>query len=89
MNTYLTSFLVFLSFVAIAQSDNLSLRPDPTYPQLPEGYNFGEVTGVALRPNGHLLVFHRGPHPLLEFDRKGYFVREIGAECSPAPTVCR
>ncbi len=79
MSPYLTLFLALLSTIAAAQTDSLSLRADPAHLQLPEGYNFGEVTGVALRPNGHLLVFHRGPHPLLEFDSDGAFVREIGA----------
>ncbi len=79
MKTYLTLFVALLSFGATAQTDTLALSADPHFLQLPEGENLGEVTGVALRPNGNLLVFHRGPRPLLEFDNQGEFVREIGA----------
>jgi DNA-binding beta-propeller fold protein YncE len=79
MKTYLTLCIAVLSFGATAQTDSLALRAELNFLQLPEGDNFGEVTGIALRPNGNLLVFHRGPRPLLEFDKQGKFVREIGA----------
>ena len=79
MKEFLMLFLVLSSTPAFAQHETLSLRANPAFFHLPEGYNFGEVTGVAAAPNGHLLVFHRGPHPLLEFDDTGAFVREIGA----------
>jgi len=55
---------------------------------LPADMQLGEVAGVAVRPDGHLLVFHRGhtngpaygaaAAQLLEFDATGKFVREIG-----------
>ncbi len=79
MKTYFVFLLTLFSTASFGQTDTLALHADPNFLQLPEGYNFGEVTGVATRPNGHLLVFHRGPHPLLEFDGDGNFVREIGA----------
>jgi len=46
---------------------------------LPDGWNLGEVAALAIDAREHLYVFHRGPHPLLEFDADGRFVREIGA----------
>lgn len=45
---------------------------------LPPGWNLGEVPGVALNSQGHIFVFNRGPHPLLEFDRDGNFRRTVG-----------
>lgn len=57
----------------------LNYTPTVGFLSLPEGYNFGEVTGVALNSRGHLLVFHRGQNPLLEFDSTGQFLREIGS----------
>jgi sugar lactone lactonase YvrE len=56
---------------------------------LPEGLNFGEVSGVAVNSRGHVFVFTRsnsaggpayGPAAaqLLEFGPKGEFIREIG-----------
>src|SRR5688572_7319174 len=57
--------------------------------KLPDGMNFGEVSGVAVNSKGHVFVFTRsqsasgpayGPAAaqLLEFGPKGEFVREIG-----------
>lgn len=46
---------------------------------LPEGTTWGAPSSVATTSSGHLLVFNRGPFPLLEFDRDGHFVRSLGA----------
>jgi ABC-type molybdate transport system substrate-binding protein/sugar lactone lactonase YvrE len=57
--------------------------------ELPEGLNFGEVSGVAVNSKGHVFVFTRsnsagGPAyapaaaQLLEFGPKGEFIREVG-----------
>ncbi len=46
--------------------------------QLPPGANFIEVAGVAVNSKGHIYVFHRGAHPLMEFDPAGKYVRSIG-----------
>jgi sugar lactone lactonase YvrE len=45
---------------------------------LPDGSSFGAASSVATSSQGHLLVFARGPHPLVEFDRDGKFVRSLG-----------
>jgi hypothetical protein len=55
---------------------------------LPEGWNFGEASGVAVNSKGHVFVFSRGntngpayaaaAAQLLEFDKNGKFIREIG-----------
>ena len=61
----------------------------PDFFKLPEGMNFGEVSGVAVNSKGHVFVFTRsnsagGPAyaptaaQLLEFNPRGQFVREIG-----------
>lgn len=46
--------------------------------QLPPGENFVEPAGVAVNSKGHIYVFHRGKHPLMEFDPSGRFIRSIG-----------
>jgi hypothetical protein len=56
--------------------------------KLPNDIYFGEVTGVAVNSKGHVFVLSRGnttgpayaaaAAQLLEFDRNGKFVREIG-----------
>jgi len=60
--------------------------PDPV--KLPKGMYFGEVTGVAVNAKGHVFVLSRGnttgpaygaaAAQLLEFDKNGKFIREIG-----------
>jgi DNA-binding beta-propeller fold protein YncE len=60
--------------------------PDPL--KLPPNTYFGEVSGVAVNSQGHVFAFSRGnttgpayaaaAAQLLEFDRDGNFVREIG-----------
>jgi DNA-binding beta-propeller fold protein YncE len=51
----------------------------PDFFRLPPGGNFGEASGVAVDGKGHILVFNRGPQPLMEFDKNGKFLRTIGA----------
>jgi len=49
--------------------------------KLPDGFNLGEVSGVALNSKGHIFVYNRGAHTqLFEFDQTGKFVREIGKD---------
>src|SRR5262252_5642048 len=46
--------------------------------QLPPEEHLVEPAGVAVNSKGHIYVFHRGKHPLLEFDPSGKLVRSIG-----------
>jgi DNA-binding beta-propeller fold protein YncE len=41
-------------------------------------WNLIQVSGVAIDPQGHILVLHRGAHPILEFESNGKFVRSWG-----------
>ena len=45
--------------------------------QLPSEEHFNEPAGVAVNSKGHIYVFHRGKHPLMEFDPSGKFLRSI------------
>jgi len=49
----------------------------PGFFQLPPGENFVEAAGVAVNSKRHIYVFHRGKHPLMEFDPAGKFIRSI------------
>ncbi|MGH9340457.1 MAG: peptidyl-alpha-hydroxyglycine alpha-amidating lyase family protein [Acidobacteriota bacterium] len=67
----------------MAATDEVSIavpdyRPGGEWPQLPEGYTWGEVSGVAVDRDGEVLVFHRGEHPLMEFKQDGTFIRSWG-----------
>ncbi len=41
------------------------------WPHRPDGLVIGDVGGVAVGPDDRVYVFHRGPAPLLVFDRDG------------------
>jgi DNA-binding beta-propeller fold protein YncE len=43
--------------------------------QLPEGWNFGETSGVAVDKSDNVWVFNRGRHPVIEFDKNGKMLR--------------
>jgi NHL repeat len=77
------------SGVAFGQSAHeIAFDSTPNFLKLPEGMNFGEVTGIAVNSQKHVLVLSRGntsgpaygaaAAQLLEFDSRGTFVREIG-----------
>jgi DNA-binding beta-propeller fold protein YncE len=55
----------------------LNYEAVPDFFQLPAGEHFVEVAGVAVNSKGHIYVFHRGRHPLMEFDANGKFLRSI------------
>src|SRR5215469_6681348 len=76
---------------AIAQQTTVPVIPFrsvPDYLKLPADLYLGEVAGVAVNSKGHVFVFSRGnttgpayaaaAAQLLEFDRDGKFLREIG-----------
>src|SRR5215470_6545494 len=55
----------------------LNYEAVPDFFQLPPGQHFVEVAGVAVNSKGHIYIFHRGKHPLMEFDANGKFLRSI------------
>lgn len=56
----------------------LPYKAVPTWPRLPQHWNLGETAGVTVDAANHVYVVHRGPHPILEFDSEGTFVRSWG-----------
>lgn len=59
----------------LAQPPRLEYRVNASFFRLPPGQHFVEPAGVAINSKGHIYVFHRGQHPLMEFDASGAFVR--------------
>ncbi|HKW56062.1 MAG TPA: hypothetical protein VJN42_01780 [Candidatus Acidoferrum sp.] len=45
--------------------------------ELPPEEHLVEPAGVAVKSKGHIYVFHRGKHPLMEFYGNGKFLRSI------------
>lgn len=82
----LTSFTAVL-FAQTAVPE-IPFEAIPNFPKLPPDMYLGEVAGVAVNSKGHLFVFSRGnttgpaygasAAQLLEFDREGKYLREIG-----------
>jgi len=61
----------------------------PNFFQLPPGENFVECCGVAVNSKGHIYVFHRGKHPLMEFDSSGKYIRSIADDLFVTPHSLR
>jgi hypothetical protein len=91
MRTCVLTLFVMLAAPLSAQQNvpALPFESAPDFFKLPPDVNFGEVSGVAVDSKGNVYVFSRsnsagGPAyaptaaQLLEFDRNGGFVREIG-----------
>ena len=76
MRTFFT--FVLLAVHATAQLKTgppLGYKPVHNWAQLPGGWNFGETSGVAVDKNDNVWVFNRGPHPVIQFDKNGKFLR--------------
>jgi DNA-binding beta-propeller fold protein YncE len=73
--------LLALASGLIAQAPNSPSGPALPYHvvkdwgKLPEGWNFGECSGVAVDKSDNVWVFNRGPHPVVEFDKSGKMLR--------------
>ncbi len=85
----LTAMLLAMPAIAQQNAPQIEFDSVADFFKLPDGMNFGEVSGVAVNSKGHVFVFTRsnsasGPAyaptaaQLLEFDPTGKFVREIG-----------
>ena len=46
--------------------------------QMPEGWSFVEVAGVACDSQDRVYVFNRGAHPMIVFDKEGRFLNAWG-----------
>jgi streptogramin lyase len=60
------------------KAPDLGYKPVEHGLQLPAGITMGAPSGVATTRAGHLVVFNRGPNPLLEFGPNGQFIRSMG-----------
>lgn len=69
--------LAWLLVPTSARSESYEL--DTTYaPALPAGMKLGAVSGIAVDSQGHLIVGHRGPRPILVYDPSGKLIQMFG-----------
>jgi len=91
MRVMIGAVAVFVSFAAttaFAQVPSIPFDSPPEPLKLPADMHFGELTGVAVNSQGNVFALSRGntsgpayaaaATQLLEFDRDGKFIREIG-----------
>jgi DNA-binding beta-propeller fold protein YncE len=70
--------LVFATASVEQPVAELPYRVVPAFFQLPEDWQPGEASGVAINSAGHIFLFQRAKPMLTEFDKNGKFVRELG-----------
>jgi len=69
-------FALALVVLPVSAADLLNAPTLPhklvaNWPQLPAGWNLGEVSGVAVDKDDSVWVFNRGAHPMIQFDKTG------------------
>src|SRR5712671_4991937 len=90
MKRWLVGLFVLVCPSAFAQQSPPEIPYDATSPlRLPPDIHLGEAAGVAVNSKGHIYVYSRGgssvgpafantASQILEFDRDGAFIREVG-----------
>jgi DNA-binding beta-propeller fold protein YncE len=80
------SLLPAVSMLALLQPLAAELKSGPPLPhkvvkdwaQLPQGWNFGECSGVAVDRQDNVWVFNRGRHPVIQLDKNGNMLQAWG-----------
>jgi DNA-binding beta-propeller fold protein YncE len=69
---------IILSVKLSHAADPIGFEPVVNGLTLPDGLTLGPCSAVDIDSQGRLYLFHRGPQPILCFDRDGKFVRSWG-----------
>ncbi len=64
----------------LGAADPLQFDPVPGFVKLPAGMTLEACSGVAVNSKGHVLLFHRGKHPIICLDQDGRYLRSWGDE---------
>ena len=67
------AILCVWSVPLVASADEL--RPVANFFKLPNDWTLGACSAVATNAKGEIIVFHRGPHPLLVFNAGNWWLR--------------
>lgn len=82
---FLTALLSLPAFAELKSGPPLPYKVVANWAQLPDGWNFGETSGVDVDKDDNVWVFNRGPHPVVQFDRDGKMLqawKEVAVESS-------
>jgi len=93
--SHMKSAILLLSLALLALAPPLAAQPQLPYevvedwPQIPESIKMGAAMGVAVDAGGHIWLYNRGTHPLIQFDKSGKVLQawEDGAVMSHAKTA--
>ena len=66
-------------------SGRFTYEVDEDWGRLPAGWQLGDVAGVSVDASDNVYVFHRGPHPMIVFDRAGNVLNSWGDETFTRP----
>ncbi|HYI97006.1 MAG TPA: peptidyl-alpha-hydroxyglycine alpha-amidating lyase family protein [Bryobacteraceae bacterium] len=76
MTRYLLAFtLASVCFAQLKSGPPLPHKVVPDWAKLPDGWNFGETSGVAVDKDDNVWVYNRGAHPVMQFDSNGRMLR--------------
>jgi DNA-binding beta-propeller fold protein YncE len=71
---------------ATSHADSIpDYRPVADWPKVPDEVKLGPVSGVATDSDDRVYVLHRGPKPVLVFERDGKFLRSWGDDHLKTP----
>ena len=71
----MSALLASSVFAELKSGPKLPHQAVKNWAQLPPGWNFGETSGVSVDKSDNVWVFNRGPHPVIQFDKNGKFLR--------------
>lgn len=59
-------------------SGDYAFKPQDEWAKLPDGWELGDVAGIAMDGRDNVYLFNRGKHPLIALDRDGNYLRSWG-----------
>lgn len=85
---FLIPLVVMCILIQTAQTNDIPVLKYPlvpNWPKLPQGWNFGPMTGVGVDSKNKVYVYHRGPNKVMCFDASGKYLRSWGDGILTAP----
>jgi DNA-binding beta-propeller fold protein YncE len=62
----------------VTGSGDFVFKPQENWARLPDGWELGDVAGVAVDDKDRVYLFNRGPHPLIVLDQGGNYLKSWG-----------